>query len=201
MGTTVQEILRETRELQTGRKVFAGTVPNTVVRDNIAAALTFDSPSQNGVFVQTFSREGEQFYHLTLNARQLLGVGASDSVEIDNLRLSSSTGACYDRYTLNLPPVYTSYYYGGFTPGFPSTRPAVGLSSYYTPYYTFRGTQRLDKRSRALFGQWRLDAAFGRLRQQCSFRHRAHDSCQCDATRRRLWVFCLDGKLSCGTGK
>jgi hypothetical protein len=145
MGTTVQEILRETRELQTGRKVFAGTVPNTVVRDNIAAALTFDSPSQNGVFVQTFSREGEQFYHLTLNARQLLGVGASDSVEIDNLRLSSSTGACYDRYTLNLPPVYTSYYYGGFTPGFPSTRPAVGLSSYYTPYYTFRGTQRLDK--------------------------------------------------------
>ena len=143
MGTTVQEILRETRELQTGRKVFAGTIPNTAIRDNIAAALTFDSPSQSGVFVQTYSRHGEQFYHLTVNARQLLGVGANDSVEIDNLRLSSTTGACYDRYTLNLPPVYSSYY-GGFL-DLPTTRPAVSSSSYHTPYYTFRGTQRLDK--------------------------------------------------------
>lgn len=142
---TISSRFRETQDLQTGRKVYAGTLSPNDLRSNEAAALTWENPAKNGVFVQTFKRGGEQFYHIAVVARQLLGVGEADSVEIDNLRLSSSTGNCYDRYTLNLPPAYSSWY-GGFTTGFPiNARPAVNFSSVYTPFYTFRGTQRIDK--------------------------------------------------------
>jgi hypothetical protein len=131
---------RETQDLQTGRKVYATTLSGDEVRKNETGAFRWENPARNGVFVQTFTRNGEQFYHLAVIARQVLGVGQSDSVELDNLRLSGSNGNCYDRYTLNLPPVYPSWY--GIGRGI--LTPTLGIYT-PTPQYTFGGTRRIDK--------------------------------------------------------
>ncbi len=149
-GTQTQDILRQTQEVQTGRRVFAATIPADNIRSNTVAALSWASPAQNGVFTQTFKRGNELFYHVVVDARKFLGAGEKDNVEIDNLRLASSNGAAYDRYQLNLPQLYTNYYWntGWATPGINiSVRPGIVNTppSMYAPFFTFRGTQRIDK--------------------------------------------------------
>lgn len=150
-NTSTLDFLRQTQELQSGRRVFAGIVSSDNIHSNAVVALEWSSPAQNGVFVQTFTRGSELFYHVIVDARKFLGAGEKDNVEIDNLRLKSSNGTAYDRYQLNLPQLYTNYYWnGGWATGI-TTRPGIvgapsgTSSSLYAPFFTFRGTQRIDK--------------------------------------------------------
>lgn len=152
---TLDNSLRQTTELQTGRAVFTTVLTNAEARNASASYIVWNSPAQNGVFMQTFSRspisttnvpagQTEQFYHIAVAVRQALGASEQDSVEIDNMRLTQGGVAATERYLMHIPPVNSSGYYPDIW-GAPNIRPALGILPYPSPTYTFRGTQRIDK--------------------------------------------------------
>ncbi|MCS6807696.1 MAG: VIT domain-containing protein [Bacteroidota bacterium] len=143
------DILRPTQELQTGRRVFMGKIDSELIRSSTVSALEWKSPMRDGIMLQLVQRGEECYYHLVIDARRLFNIQASDSLEIDNVRLKSGSTACYDRYNITMLSREGHYTASNLpiTIGVPvSIRPSVpsAFSPLYAPLLTSYGTRRLD---------------------------------------------------------